>query len=387
MSGSRASLLALLLAAAPAAAAERPLLGASLYGAKDGFKGAAALLERMKGEGFRFVSFVPTYPYVDLDRVDFAGGPAWSDLEAALGAALDGGFTVVVKPHLDPPIHIWGYQVPDDARTWRKDCPWRGYFDVDPMSEDYREGLLGRTLGALARVLAARPSAGPVRLELGAELMNSMAYTPGRWVELLAWAKKERRRLGLEGRVLLSYNYEHHFEIPGDFVKRLSPQGRKDAARFLKGLDAFALSQYMDLTVAMPAADRGKRLPTADEVADALVLHEVRLRGDILERELGLKPSEVPPLHIGEFGVGRGGLARPNEWSGDATPEEEARLALEIARGHEGLARYLSRTRGRTALTGVLWTLGKRYDVFGWGDPAFAIPAAAEASRAYLQGR
>jgi hypothetical protein len=74
--------------------------------------------------------------------------------------------------------------------------------------------------------------------------------------------------------VLLSHNFTHHVEIPDDFVGRMSPPRRAALARYIRSLDALALSQYMDLTAAMPTADRGQRLPTADEVAQALVLHE-----------------------------------------------------------------------------------------------------------------
>ncbi len=366
-----------------ASPAPRPLLGATVYAGAWGFTDAPAKLAAMKAEGFALVSFVPSYPYVDLNRIDFTHAPAWPDLERAVNAALDVGLTVVIKPHLDPPS-------PSDApesHTWRKGAPWRGYFDVDPMCKDYREGVIGRSLKLLSRALAARPSAAPVRLELGAELMNSVAYGATRWEELLAWAKTERRRLGLNGRVLLSHNFEHHFEIPGDVVLRMSPEGRRALARYIKGLDAIALSQYMDLTAALPAAERDSRLPTAQEVAQALTRHERRFREDILVKALGLRPSEIAPLHIGEFGVGVGGLKFPNEWSGALTPAQELALALEIARGHEGLTRYLALSEGRTVRSAVLWTVGRHYDVFGWSQPEAAIPAAAAADRAYLAGK
>ena len=63
----------------------------------------------------------------------------------------------------------------------------------------------------------------------------------------------------------------------------MSPAGRKALARYIAGLDAVALSQYMDLTVGVPAGERGKRLPTADEVAEALRRHERDFRQDILQ--------------------------------------------------------------------------------------------------------
>ena len=88
-----------------------------------------------------------------------------------------------------------------------------------------------------------------------------------------------------------------------------------------------ALSQYMDLTVAVPAAERGKRLPTADEVAEALRRHERNFRQDILVKALGMQPAQIPPFHVGEFGVGVGGLRHPNLWGPLGTPEQEKQRA------------------------------------------------------------
>jgi hypothetical protein len=116
-------------------------------------------------------------------------------------------------------------------------------------------------------------------------------------------------------------------------------------------------------------------------VAQALVIHERFLRENILQKILGLSPREIPPLHVGEFGIGRGGLKHPNLWSGAATPAEEKALAQQIARGHEGLLRYLALREGRTAQSAVLWVTGTHYDIFGWGSPKYAIPEAAAVIR------
>jgi hypothetical protein len=207
---------------------------------------------------------------------------------------------------------------------------------------------------------------------------------PDHWERLLAAARAELARLGLGKRVLLSHNFEHHLEIPEDFLDRMDARRTKALGRYIAGLDAVALSQYMDLTVAVPAAERGKRLPTADEVAQALVQHETDFRRHILGQMLGIASAKIPPLHIGEFGVGRGGLKHPNLWSGEATPAQEADLARQIARGHEGLVRYLALTEGRTAGSAVLWVTGWHYDIFGWMSPKYAIPGAAAAIEAGL---
>jgi hypothetical protein len=350
-------------------------------------KGPASKLRGFKDIGFRVVSFVPTYAYDGLDHIDLEAGPSWDELAGAVGEALRGGLGVVIKPHLDPPLYGPGYDVfHSENDSWRVACPWRGFFDVDPMSAAYREGIVFGALRMLKAALdAAPPAAPPVRLEIGAELMNSVVYGPERWVDLLAAAKKERHRLGLDRRVLLSHNFTHHFEILNDFVGRMNPARRAALHRYIKGLDALSLSQYMDLTAAVPAAERGHRLPTADEVAQALVLHEKNLRDDILGKALGLRPAEIPPMHIGEFGIGRGGLRHPNLWAGDATPAQEKELAREIARGHEGLLRYLALKDGRRVESAVLWVTGPHYDVFGWENAKYANPEAAAVLRAGLR--
>ena len=77
--------------------------------------------------------------------------------------------------------------------------------------------------------------------------MNSMVYGPEKWEQLLAAAKKERHRLGLDGKVILSHNFTHHLEIADDYVGRMTPAGRAALRRYIRGLDALSLSQYMDL--------------------------------------------------------------------------------------------------------------------------------------------
>jgi hypothetical protein len=359
-------------------------LGVTYSGWKGGFADAPRRLESFMKVGFTMVSFVPAYAYVDLDRVDLGSGPTWDELEAAVEAALKTKLEVVIKPHLDPPEYQPGFDTfGSDNHSWRARCPWRGFFDVDPMTADYRVGIVFGTLRMLRRVFD-RIGEGTVRLELGVELMNSVVARPERWLQLLGEARRERQRLGLDGKVLLSHNFTHHLEITGDFVGRMSAPARRALGKYVAGLDAVALSQYMDLTVAVPADQRRKRLPSADEVAQALVHHERAFREEILEKALGVPAKAIPPLHIGEFGIGRGGLRHPNLYDGEATAAQEQALSSEIVRGHEGLLRYLALSEGRTVRSAVLWVMGRYYDVFGWQSAAYGTPAAAAVIRAAL---
>jgi hypothetical protein len=349
------------------------------------------MLARFKEIGFRVVSLVPTFAYEGLNRIDLGSGPDPAEVAGTVEAATRAGFAVVIKPHLDPPLYRPAFNAfRSENHSWRVHCPWRGFFDLDPMTDDYRTGIVFGSLRAVKMAFdklgAAAVAGRPIRLELGAELMNSMVYGPERWEQLLAAAKSERHRLGLDDKVILSHNFTHHLEILDDFVGRMNATQRGALRNYIRGLDAISLSQYMDLTAAMPSADRGRRLPTIEEVARALALHEKNFRKDILQAAIGLQPAEIPALHIGEFGVGRGGLRHPNLWDGAATPAEEKDLAREIARGHEGLVRYLARGEGRTAQSAILWVTGPHYDIFGWQNPKYAIPAAAAAIKAGLAG-
>jgi hypothetical protein len=362
-------------------------LGVSYGGWRGELKDAPRRLDAYKAIGFQIVAFVPTYAYVGLNKIDLAAGPDAAELGAAVEAALGDGFQVVIKPHLDPPAYQPGFdQFQSENASWRVACPWRGFFDLDPMTDAYREGVVFGALRMLKEVLGKpiAASARPVRLELGVELMNSVVYGAERWEQLLDVAKKERHRLGLDGKVILSHNFTHHLEIADDFVGRMTPAGRAALRRYIRGLDALSLSQYMDLTAAVPRAERGRRLPTVSEISDALLLAERNFRHDILEGALGLRAKEIPPLHIGEFGVGRGGLKHPNLWSGDATPAQEAALAQEISLGHAGLLAYLARQDGRTAGSAILWITGRHYDIFGWEKPSYANPEAVAAIKAAL---
>ena len=363
-------------------------LGVSYGGWKGQYADAAKRIAAFKEIGFEVVSFIPTYAYVGRNEIDVSSGPDAAELGQAIETALRSGLGVVVKPHLDPPAYGPGFDpFQSDNYSWRANCPWRGFFDLDPMTDEYRDGIVFHALQTLKGALddLGNTATKPIRLEIGVELMNAEVDSPERWELLLAAAKKERHRLGLDGRVLLSHDFTHHIEILDDFVGRMPPARRAALRRYIRGLDAISLSQYMDLTVMVPAAERGKRLPTADEVAQALVLHEKNFREQILVAALGLRPREIPPLHIGEFGIGRGGLKHPNLWSGDASPEQEKALAREIARGHEGLIRYLGLAEGRTAGSAILWVTGPHYDIFGWESARFANPAAAAAIRAGLR--
>ncbi|MGB0678877.1 MAG: hypothetical protein ACPGUV_04375 [Polyangiales bacterium] len=385
--------IALMLASAATARAEPPpgRLGVSWPAwNRKGFAAPQRYVERVQRMGIQAVTLVPTYSYAGRNRIDFTQAPTWPRQRAALQALLEAGLEVVYKPHLDPLIYQPGFnRQQSDAHSWRVACPWRGYFDLDPMAPDYADKVVGKALEEIAAVLRQLPPAkvAPVlRFELGTELMNSVVHFPARWLALLRRTRAQLRRLGLKGQVQLSHNFSHHLLIPEDLVERLDARGRRHLGRYVAGLDAVALSQYMDLTAAMPKAARDKRLPTADEVAAALRQHEAHFIDDILLGRLAVPKARLPEIHLGEFGVGSGGLRHPNVWEGDVRGQAYQRLEQEIIRAYEGLMRYLHAGAGRRAQSAVLWTTGRYFDVFGWQKKHNRIGGAVAAVCALTRG-
>jgi hypothetical protein len=359
-----------------------PRLGVSWPAFHPGdYDDANGKVARFRKAGFESVTLVPTWAYVGLDRIDFSTGPSMDAVGNAMAAVLAADLELVIKPHLDPLRYEPGFEAQNaDNRSWRADCPWRGYFDADPMSSAYLEEMLLPLVDELEGALREADGGQarrPVRLELGSELMNSTVYQPGRWAQLGERMRQERARRGLDGTLRLSHNVSHHFLLPEDFVKRMSEPARHALAAYIRGLDDLALSQYMDLEAAMPAQARGERLPTAAEVAAALRQHERTWRERILAELLGIDRAAQPTLHIGEFGIGVGGLSHPNVWA-HTMPEDAEALAEEVARGHEGLARYLADADNRIA-TATLWVSGPGYDIFGWLEEAWANDRAVQA--------
>ena len=203
--------------------------------------------------------------------------------------------------------------------------------------------------------------------------------------QLLAAAKKERHRLGLDGKVAALAQLHPPPRDPGG-LRRAHDRAAQEGARALHP------RPRRPVAVAVHGPDRGgagRRPEHAHAQRRGGVAGAAPAREGLPEehpdrRCSGLKAKEIPPLHIGEFGVGRGGLRHPNLWAGAATAEQEKQLAREIARGHEGLLRYLALPEGRTAKSAVLWVLGQHYDVFGWENPKYGNPEAAAAIKGAL---
>ncbi len=384
--------------------------------------------------GFRRVTLIPTY-FIDT----YSAGIRWNDwvntpsLEIqrnVLVALAKNGVRINFRPHIDPMQFSWAGASSSSVIPGTLD--WRGLFDgLDPMdtSQNYLM-VIDNSLEALSLALGDMEGQGislkePIRFDIGAELMGSFKNHTQSWVELLAYV---RERIAaeypeFEGKVVLGHNFCHHIEylkrIPsheeyfsriladGDFegnedllfVDDMTAANKSYMKEYLLGLDAFSVSQYMPLDVFASSASSA----TAANVRDALLLHEDNFFTEILGTELGIAEADLPPFHIGEYGMGIRGHAAPNVWDREAwiaagresaligyeEHQEEAKTAV------DGLILYMKDSSSR-ANSFLMWMSGAPYDIlnlnptFSTGDSLHGYPGqsafnakAAAALQAY----
>ena len=232
------------------------------------------------------------------------------------------------------------------------------------MTADYREGRELRGAARCSRTCIDRPgrAGGAARAARARGRADELGGdTPEHWVAVAGGGQEGAAPAGPRRQGAALAQLHPPLEIPDDFVGAHEPRRAGGAGPLHQGArrgGAVAVHGPDGGGAGGRARARGCRPPTRSR--RRWCRHEKTFREDILgEARWAWKPREIPPLHIGEFGVGRGGLSHPNLWAGDATPEQEKALAREIARGHEGLMRYLARPDGRTAGSAVLWVTGR----------------------------
>jgi hypothetical protein len=352
----------------------------------DGYDNPEAHIQKIKNDGFKRVCLVPNYACRSLERIEHASAPSMASQKKALIALLKNGFSIIYRPQLDPMKYFGRYrQVQTDDHSWVPGSDWRGMLDIDPLMKAYKDLVILRGLSMIREVLdelGTGQNYPVIRFDIGSELMNSMVFRSERWVALLEAVRTSDAYRAIKDKVVLSHNFCHHFEIPEDFVRRMAPSNLKSLSQYLRGLDAMSVSQYMDLTLfAPPSTEKERPLPSREQVAKALRYHEDSLMNTVLLGHLKMRPDEIPTVHIGEFGIGTGGLRHPNLWEGDVDENH----AIEATRGFEGLISYLDiPPEKRVAKSAVLWVAGGCYDIFGWQNPNNEIPATADSIRAYL---
>ena len=194
---------------------------------------AAKRLATFKAIGFQIVSFVPTYAYVGLDKIDLASGPDAG--RAGRGGRGRAARRLQRRDQAAPrsarlPAGLRSVQV--GQRQLARHVPVARLLRSRPDERRLPRGRRVRDAAACSRTRSTRGRRGgdagaPGGRRRADELGRLHARALGS--SCSAAAKKERHRLGLDGKVLLSHNFTHHIEIPDDFVGRMNAAAQEGA--------------------------------------------------------------------------------------------------------------------------------------------------------------
>lgn len=383
-----------------------------------------AYIAKLQAWGIEYVSLNPTYfinTYAEGIVTDWSGTTVTPDLmlqKNIVKELIKKKFYINYRPHVDP---IKFAMPMGDARNNWNTIPggtdWRGLFnELNPTSATigYRSRIILPALNMLAQAIReAGAPVTPIRFDLGAELMNSMLNYPQQWIDLRVEVQQllNSQYNDVKQHISLSHNFCHHIEyllrIPrhDDFATRVAadqkldksllfidrpgvtPETRLAIGRYIAGLNEMSISQYMPLDIFRKGSKTN-----AEEVKEALLYHEKNFVEEVLVKECGIKPQELPVLHIGEYGMGWRGLAAPNVWDraewikagnghmmlSDEQQKEDAAIAI------EGILKYVQEDSGTNFRSFLLWFGGAPYDLLNINDySAWSNPLAASMLKNY----
>ena len=342
-------------------------------------------IDRFYDLGFRKISLVPTYAHEYFNLIDDRCTPHKDTIKACIQYILCKGMGLIYKPHIDPTRYMWGScdQSNNNNPSWRKGVSWRAFFDIDPIESQYYEVIIQPALASLKEILESNTvrSSSSVRLELGAELMNSMIRYGHQWEKVAKRVRKYIKTNKMSDAIRISHNFTHHFEIEGDYLLRMNKKEKKYLKKYMESLDEISISQYMDLTIFMQTDSCASEIDSVHAVAKAILHYHNRLRNDILGKQLKIKHYETYPINIGEFGVGVGGLKHPN-WHGGCLPDKtEQRIGL------TGLLESLGKFEKMPVdkeLDATIWSVGPTYDIFGFYESCSFNKQAIERIKHFL---
>ena len=370
--------------------------------------------------GAKRMTFIPTYflaTYSEGIKVNGTDTLSTDQQADIMAEALKNNVRLNYRLHIDPQRFA-----PDGGNYSSVDVNvpgsqwWRGEFtQVDPMGDDYL-AMVDQGFEALEKTMKKIGSTKlvePIRFDIGAELMTSVKNYTANWLELIEYCKAKRDASPyLRDNVVIGYNFCHHIEylieldqhadyfgrINGTgvtyldrqdllFVDDMPEENRQLLGQFIKNLDVFSVSQYMPMDMFAEADLKSTDVETTPEdVRDALLTHEQNFLQKVLMGKLGLKPDEIPPFYLGEYGMGIKGLSAPNVW--DRTAWSDSELATyEVQQKHaeiaiKGLMLYMQDERS-VAMTLSLWLSGAPYDVINFypgmnvGDSGHGYPGKA----------
>ncbi len=352
-----------------------------------GFNNFKSVVDFYKASGFRRISLVPTYYHEHLDEIIDKQTPLIATIKACLTYLIENEFKIVYKPHIDPVKYMPNYDIfSSDNASWRVNVGWRGFFDINPLGSkrSYYNVVILPILKCLKEIYEQKKRKdrlAAVRLELGAELMNSMIRHGDNWYKVVRKAREFIDSNELSNFVKLSHNFTHHIQIEEDYLLRMNKTEKRWLRKYIESLDEVAVSQYMDLTIFTSGKEVSDDNLT-NSVAEAILFHHQRFRKLILDKHLKVKNFATIPLHIGEFGIGVGGLKHPNYWEGRKIDK------VEQAIGFAGLLKFLKKCKdmpNEKNLNATIWTVGTAYDVFGFSYPEGLNEAVVNQIRQFLR--
>ena len=367
-------------------------------------------VNKVDAYNMKWVSIVPTYfidTYAEGVLTSWQGAqkvPDANTQKSIIKEFLNRGFSINYRPHMDPIKYAMPYG--EERDNWSSDPggrDWRGKFDrFNPTDSGigYKDIVIMPSLQTLAEALQEMGTANinPVRFDIGAELMDSMLNYPEAWIQLQSDVKSAiaSQYSDVADKIIVGYNFCHHLEylrrLPNhdDYLARIHPEGiidpesqyldrpgvtastRNLIGQFIAGLDEFSISQYMPFDI---YSTGGSENTTPEQVRDALLYHEQNFINESLIAECGMSASDIPPLHVGEYGMGIRGLIAPNVWNRAAWDEAgTANLLLsdDVQKLHaetaiKGLILYVDDPRS-VMNSLLIWLGGKPYDVLGLND-------------------
>lgn len=362
-------------------------------------------IDQLDSWGVEYLSLNPTYfinTYEEGIVTTWNGEtktPTLDTQKAIVKELISREYFVNYRPHLDPiKFALAEGTERDNLNTIPGSQDWRGKFDLlDPTSPTirYKEVIVLPGLKMLAEAIREQGApVTPIRFDLGAELMDSSLNYPDSWKALQQEVKNLLRTTysDVAEHIVISHNYCHHIEyllrLPNhvEYMDRIEPSQKLNPdlqfldrdgvtyetlikiGEYIAGLDEVSLSQYMPMDVYTD----NPSTTTSNDVEKALSLHGENFIYEILMKELGIAPEDLPALHIGEYGMGIRGLTAPNVWDANAwinagsgslllDDNEQKRQA---AIGIDGIIKYVeNNTNNYNSF--LLWFGGAPYDLIG----------------------
>jgi len=377
--------------------------------------GRTTFMNKVDNYNIKRITLIPTYfikTYAEGIKFSFDGSgpaatytPTLETQKSIILELLNKDVRINFRPHIDPAQFSLESTSGSDNPG---DIGWRGVFDqLNPMDYNYPEMIM-QSLEVLKDVLndpSCPELKEKIRFDLGAELMMSTKNYPSQWGHLLQNVRDRLASPGYEKvaqNVVLGHNFCHHIEyteyvqehysdtdpdayynrIFGDgdgssrpelrFVDDMTATNISYLADYIKGLDAFSISQYMPQDI---FSDGGTTTPA--DVANALLTLEDDFINYVIKEQLGISEADIPEFHIGEWGIGIRGLAAPNVWDRAEWVDagHEAKLLTweehqqEVPVAIEGLMQYIKTSPRAKSL--AIWMCGAPYDILEL-NPSFS---------------